>query len=251
MTTPKPNITVRVDVANPGQFFACCGLLELAHRIKSETMGWFEDNEFRIANGSEGGTPCLTDILARLCQNKVGQVGSVREKALRPVRLEKFSLTLDWWTDAAGKKAALKMWAGQQTSSGIVEELRKAICGWDDASASQLFNVGKPLTGRFGVDPRAAWNALDTGFSPNEQAMAVTTYPAVELLAAVGLQRCRPVQTDDGAMRYCTWRIPLRAILSPVACAGILPAVHGQSYSFRICRRGSYKGFGPATPYRR
>jgi CRISPR-associated protein Csb3 len=29
-------ISVRVDPANPGQFFACCGLLELADRF----MGW-------------------------------------------------------------------------------------------------------------------------------------------------------------------------------------------------------------------
>jgi len=30
---PPPSITVTVDVTNPGQFFACCGLLELADRL--------------------------------------------------------------------------------------------------------------------------------------------------------------------------------------------------------------------------
>jgi CRISPR-associated protein Csb3 len=33
MTHPEPNITIKVDVTNPGQFFACCGLLELADRL--------------------------------------------------------------------------------------------------------------------------------------------------------------------------------------------------------------------------
>ena len=30
---PKPTINVNIDVTNPGQFFACCGLLELADRL--------------------------------------------------------------------------------------------------------------------------------------------------------------------------------------------------------------------------
>lgn len=30
MTLPQPNIKIPVDLTNPGQFFACCGLLEVA-----------------------------------------------------------------------------------------------------------------------------------------------------------------------------------------------------------------------------
>ena len=33
MSYPEPSITVNVDVTNPGQFLACCGLLELADRL--------------------------------------------------------------------------------------------------------------------------------------------------------------------------------------------------------------------------
>lgn len=33
MSDKQANITVPVDVTNPGQFFACCGLLELADRL--------------------------------------------------------------------------------------------------------------------------------------------------------------------------------------------------------------------------
>ena len=33
MSDPIPSITVAVDPTNPGHFFACCGLLELADRL--------------------------------------------------------------------------------------------------------------------------------------------------------------------------------------------------------------------------
>ncbi|MDP1796631.1 MAG: hypothetical protein Q8K78_04085, partial [Planctomycetaceae bacterium] len=43
MTNPEPNIRVQVDVTNPGQFFACCGLLELADRLWPGAEGWFTE----------------------------------------------------------------------------------------------------------------------------------------------------------------------------------------------------------------
>ncbi len=48
MTDPKPTIRVNVDPTNPGQFFACCGLLELADRLWPGAEGWFEKGEFRL-----------------------------------------------------------------------------------------------------------------------------------------------------------------------------------------------------------
>jgi CRISPR-associated protein Csx14 len=44
MTTPPADITIDVDLRNPGHFFACCGLLELASRLwpGSEANGWLE-----------------------------------------------------------------------------------------------------------------------------------------------------------------------------------------------------------------
>ena len=36
------SIRINVDPTNPGQFFACCGLLELANRLWGDAEGWFE-----------------------------------------------------------------------------------------------------------------------------------------------------------------------------------------------------------------
>ena len=51
MSKPEPSIRVNVDVTNPGQFFACRGLLELADRLWPGAEGWFESCA-RIRGGS-------------------------------------------------------------------------------------------------------------------------------------------------------------------------------------------------------
>jgi len=206
MTAPEHPIRIRVDVANPGQFFACCGLLELAHLLWPGVEGWFGDGEFLIAvSGTASGR--VEDILVQLCNSRIEPDESRGEAALHPVRLAlpgkappgSLGLTLDWWIDSNGTKTRLKLWAGQQTSLHIVSELQAALARLDtQRPAGEMLDNPMPLTGRFGVDPRAAWNALDMGFSPNDQKMKVATYPAVELLAAVGLQRCRPVVAREG-----------------------------------------------------
>jgi len=42
MNTLAPSFSVSVDVTNSGQFFACCGILELAHRLWPGAEGWFD-----------------------------------------------------------------------------------------------------------------------------------------------------------------------------------------------------------------
>ena len=44
----EPNIKIPVDLTNPGQFFACCGLLELADRLWPGAEGWIGGREFCI-----------------------------------------------------------------------------------------------------------------------------------------------------------------------------------------------------------
>lgn len=59
---------INVDPANPGQFFACCGLLELAGRIWDGAEGWFKEGAFLlrplVAMASEPTLACLVDTIA-------------------------------------------------------------------------------------------------------------------------------------------------------------------------------------------
>src|SRR5688572_21502685 len=48
MSNKGPNIQIPVDLTNPGQFFACCALLELADRLRPGAEGWFTGESFCI-----------------------------------------------------------------------------------------------------------------------------------------------------------------------------------------------------------
>ena len=189
--------------------------------------------------------------MAKLRECTLSTNDSRGEKAIRPVHIihtDGIKLTLDWWIDRIGNKTALKLWAGNQTSLVIMQTLRGALPKSNNVPLGELFDVGQPLKGRFGFDPRAAWKPLDVGFSPNEQQMEVSTYPAVELLAAVGLQGFRPQEAEKGRWHYATWSVPLPPAVARAASAGIVPAGEVHHYLFEITTRGSYKGFDFATP---
>ena len=63
MTNPEPSIRVNVDPTNPGQFFACCGFLELADRLWRGAEGWFEEpREFCIAAGGVDLADLIADV---------------------------------------------------------------------------------------------------------------------------------------------------------------------------------------------
>lgn len=59
MSEREPNIKIPVDLTNPGQFFACCGLLELAGRLWPGAEGWFESGQFSIVGPTECSLPAL------------------------------------------------------------------------------------------------------------------------------------------------------------------------------------------------
>lgn len=247
MSHPQASFSIRVGVTNPGQFFACCGVLEIAHRLwpKQDVCGWFGDGTFEVSVSGHG-CGVLQTLLDTLRATEISADETQAERALRPVRVQAVGISLDWWAGNRGGKSYLKLWAGNQTSMGIVAALRDALPNCADAG---LLHVARPLTGRFGVDPRAAWNTLDVGFSPNEQQMQVATYPAAELFAAIGLQRFRPVQegaTKPVQFRYSTWSVPLPPCVARAASAGLLTAANVTTYRFRIRQRGSYKGFDHA-----
>src|SRR5262249_48030475 len=103
---PDPTIRVTVDPTNPGQFFACCGLLELADRLWSGAEGWFQGCEFCIKSGGTlaeliqaVGGATLTQLDPEDTTGSAIEVGS----PFRPLRL-------DWWQDHRAGGKELKVW---------------------------------------------------------------------------------------------------------------------------------------------
>ncbi|MEZ6140894.1 MAG: type I-U CRISPR-associated helicase/endonuclease Cas3 [Zavarzinella sp.] len=257
---PSPTITVTVDPTNPGQVFACCGLLELADRIWPGAEGWFSKDatQFHLKL-SESIT--ILDLVDKLVCNPAVAVetldnGLVAKPIIAPLQIKLTSeklLCLDGWTRVSLIKGNAELigntpwnfWSGNQKSAGLWSALRhelmNQITELTTSNQANLLSMRLFQKGRFGFDPGPAWNALDVGFSPNEQGMQVQSSPAVELLAAVGLQRHRPQlnETKDG-FDYFSWHIPLSAVTSPAAFAGAINNAESRGYRASVVSRGEY-----------
>jgi CRISPR-associated protein Csx14 len=266
VSKPEASIRVNVDLTNPGQFFACCGLLELADRLWPGAEGWFEEQEFCIV--SKGTLPLIVRALISFQVEALFILpnGLPVKKIIAPLRLSHseypaFSLTLDSWMAIKRIRNQVEVignppwnfWSGQQTSIGLWQDklcpaLTEQIRSWTPNQFPRLFEQRILLSGRFGFDPGAAWHSLDVGFSPNKQEMVVASSAAVELLATVGIQRFRPVLASNKAtFLYSTWGQPLAPV---VAAAAIAQQVQSSPFSVfrgRVVSRGEYGALAYST----
>lgn len=256
MTKPEAGITVKVDVTNPGQFFACCGLLELADRLWPGAEGWFEGSKFCIQTKDS-----LSELWRAIIDAELVALNPDDETA-SPMRLgTPFNLTLDWWKDehAGGRK--LKVWAGSMRGVRIAQAMKAAIAKveindgpFDFAAVVYDPDNLKKKVEPFYFDGRRGWNAqpIDIGFSPDSLKMTSAAYPAVEFFCLVGLQRFRPCPTElRRVFDYRTWRTPLSPCLAVAAASGLAPPVSGANYRFENAFRTDqkkHKAFLPATP---
>lgn len=263
MNEREPVIRVKVDVTNPGQFLACCGLLELADRKKPAGVeGWFERSNFCLR-----GAPSILSLvqtLAKITPESVGApaVGVQVEESIAPLRLawgDTSCLMLDAWTKWEVEKrkpklasdASWKFWSGNQGVlkiwKNLCGELAKLLKEGQFTDGEELLARKTFVKGRFGFDAQAAWNALDAGYSPNDQDQPVATRPALELLALVGLQRFRPAVNQDFQFEYSTWGAPLAPASARVAAIGFLTIPPATRFRAKIIRRGNYGGLSYAT----
>lgn len=263
------SFSVNVDPTNPGQFFACCGLLELADRLWPGAEGWFADGQFHVNGDAD-----LHTLLAVLVMDPPEEIrrmecnGLAVKPLIAPLRYSfdggaTTGIVLDAWTTIRlekGEPAVVanppwNFWSGQQTSAGIWAGLRKELAPLlNQLSTEQfadLFSQRLFQKGRFGFDPGPAWNALDVGFSPNEQSMEVESSPAVELLAAVGLQRFRPVSSSDReCFMYTTWTVAFPPEIAAAAMSGAIISPGSIRYRASVVSRGQYAALGTAYPIR-
>lgn len=280
----EPNIRIPVDLTNPGQFFACCGLLELADRLWPRAEGWFERRHFYIVMNSRAYTlqELLTEV--RRLEFDVGDDDDSDDtddnvKAdsglIQPIEVrwsdDRFAIQLDWWSDKS-----VKPWAGSMKEKVILRAMLSAI----DPTHADPFNDlrrvqyqsptlgknGKPKKPQkkepFYFDPRRGNKShpLDCGFSPDTHKMEAECCPALEALCFIGLQRARPAATDvANQSRYIVWTkasdndpgLPAN-LVGPVACGMIpWPSLGTSVFNnyFRTDQR-KHKTFSQAIPKR-
>jgi CRISPR-associated protein Csx14 len=241
-------LRVPMDPLNPGQFFACCGLFELMAKTAPWACAHFVADEARPRRAEfvvEGdGLPQLGTVLGAL-REATFELMEVTKESVWPVRLsiagEAFEL--DWWLDALREKPSkLKCWAGQVTTRKLFADLVRLI--EPDGGADRLMTAAKMSKSKFGVDPRSAWNALDFGFSPDKQEQDAVTYPAVEILAAVGLQGFRPRAERREEIVFYLWTTPLPLVVARMGAVAAWDGLPRFDYQFSILPRGqSYNYF--------
>ncbi len=225
-------IKIPVDLTNPGKFFACCGLLELADRFWPGTEGWFEAERFLLSiNGASTDRPIAT-LLQSIASSTVGNTMSPaavnrlellgatlrkernlpsglleEKKELESLRREEpillsapISLRIDWFRDDDAGGSRFKTWAGQQSVLDITRAMKDGIISAGVDSVSTFWNsargIGLPFN--FDSDLGSQGSALDVGFSFDPLASSEATRiegtcrPMLELLGFIGLQRFRP-----------------------------------------------------------
>ncbi len=269
MSAATTSISIPVDLTNPGQFFACCGLFELADRLWPGAEGWFEiagpssifhisasTQESRKRRNNEGDAACLRMTLCSAASIRF-DVGSTKEDGkegddsedessrLSPIVVTSpFQLVLDWWSDKS-----LKPWAGSMKERLILNAMLREI----DSANPDPMNDAKAVTdpptpaetGKgakkpkkrepFYFDCRRGSNAhpLDSGFSPDVHHWASICFPVVEAMCFIGLQRCRPAPTDTpNRSVYTAWgkSLPVNAI-GPIVC-GLVDVPASVSFTF-------------------
>jgi len=283
MSQPEPNITINGDVTNPGQFFACCGLLELADRLWPGAEGWFEGKGFHVASAGS-----MDDLLHALCateiNSSVGDEGLKRLGTLMSAKKSEltdadqrekdrlramwqgeslvlghpFNLIINWWRDEGNNRTPLKTWAAKQLILDIVRPLRSAVKiiaqepPFDDILQREIPVDGLPLF--FDAHAQSQSTALDTGFSTYDLRHVIkendSIKPAIDLFAFIGMQRFRiPHLPRKGTFRFNTWNTPLSPLVASVAATGVVQSPGDRIFQFRLLSRTKcMKAFLPATP---
>lgn len=253
---PEATLTLPVDLFNPGQFFACCGLLELAHRLTQpgqRALGWFEgihstQSRFLISALNSDGSVTLEKIIGLLKKCEI--TAQNPESKEGPVFLgEPLNITIDWRSPFP-QNSLVKTFAGKQNIFEITQVLQQALPeSCDNELLDYCYPVDKAVTA-FGIEK--AEDTIDAGFSMDVQKDRLFRRPPIflELLAQIGVQRFCPLEGLKRLDRiYYAWAIPLPAFLASIAVSYPFSTIPMQGFFFQMYKRdpqGRYKGFAPS-----
>lgn len=276
MSNPDPNITIPVDLTNPGQFFACCGLLELADRLWPGAEGWFESksNFVLIAPGRTSIEPLLKKVIGcafvpLLPENELTELrhlskrkselkarkkalpkaDEAHRKALNSKRIvagfrlcQPFNLRVDWWQLDGCDANHLKTWAGQQAIAEIAEDMKASL---EMTTTTELLECEKRIVRKDGGKARAplsfdsgrAGTAQDIGYSADNVGQPIACCLWTEFLALVALQRFSLKPDAKEVFTFHAWSVPLSVSVAAMATRGAIEHVTGCTGRFRLSGR--------------
>jgi CRISPR-associated protein Csb3 len=273
-------IRVRVDPSNPGQFFACCGLLELADRLWDGAEGWFEGQgpyfllrPTQVTSDvvaskliKEFARCSLTNTMTEVQLQRRDELSSMpkkrretistleaEKKALdalwreAPVVLhEPFNIRVDWFVDERAGGETFKTWAGQQSVVEIARGMKASLQGevWSTTSSEDWLEKSTNsdcLPFNFDSDLGSMGSDRDVGFSFDPLGIQVRTRPLVELCAFIALQRFRPARlATENRYRFSLWFDPLVPEIAAPAACSLFESPRSRAFEFRLLYRTKY-----------
>jgi hypothetical protein len=277
------NIQIPVDLTNPGQFFACCGLLELASRVDPNALGWFKGLAFHLETTANDVLEQFfrCDVTVQTCvpttagADEDGDDGEAVDPTIDPHRGRVFPMTLghpfhlrlDWWTTEEAQAQKLKLWtAGQRVTDlllGHHKQKKKKRKGRPD----ELIQVYTPSTREHFANVVAKYPgdwlrkacpiespgafSFDSRLSRNNALdlghvtqKTLAFSPATDVLCLVAFQRFRPLTVEVwNRNRYFTWACPLPILVAPAAAIGMLPLPFTTCFEFPIKSRDAKKRY--------
>lgn len=233
-----------VDLTNPGQYFGCCGVFELAQRLWPGVTAHFDEATFVVSDGD------LKQLVTEVAKTPIEVLEPANQTSSALRLAEPFDLRIGWWTLERG----LKTWAGRMSVDRIAASLQRDL---PNTLNNRFFDDGHVVIGADGkkvepyyFDARRGATALplDVGFSSDALSQETVAFSATEFLTLVGLERFRPCELRPRIYRYRAWRSPLPVTLAALAAADAIP-MDGPRFQFESAYRTDqrkHKAFSPA-----
>lgn len=218
--------SIPVDVFNPGQVFACIGIVEAADALLGDARGGFDwsnrtDASFHVeAGGSENPVEAILRFLEHATVEALAPAGSRNETSKWKIPTDELepgepfpypdpaspatlpaaltsgnrTIVIDHWGDATIRDN-VKFWAGAAgyPSAALAADALALLQDKLRSGVDDPFAIDAAQSSSFRLDWRRDYVPIDVGFSPNEhKAVQMIGYPLVEVLAAIGLTNARP-----------------------------------------------------------
>lgn len=239
-------IRLDVDLTNPGHFFGCCGVFELAQRLWPTATAYFKGAHFVVSDGD------LKELVTKTAAAPLEVLEHTNQTSSALRLAEPFDLRLDWWKVERG----LKTWAGRMSVDRIATSLQRDLSktlnrGFFDDGHIVVGADGKKVEPYY-FDGRRGATALplDVGFSSDALSLETVAFSATEFFTLLGLQRFRPSGVKLRVYRYRAWRASLPVTLAALAAASAIPD-DGPLFQFESVFRTDqrkHKAFSPAVP---
>ena len=240
--------SIPVDLLNPGQVFACIGLVEAADVLLGRVDGifdWSNPADVRFRLRAPGDTSPIVRVLTFLDRASASAIAPVDSPSVdawlaswgpKPTAISRslgypfpdpdkpamlvcllsdgeHEIRIDYYGDAT-ERDNVKFWAGAGGYPGasLARDALALVAGRAVSAAHDPFALSAPQSSSFRLDWRRDYIPLSAGFSLNQHSnIDPVGFPLVELLGAIGLTHARPRRPERRNKLEYVYGIPGRA----------------------------------------